>query len=106
LTALQVESELRARTTTFRPPCPHTHLSQISLQSLLRIRSSLRCVVGLSGVYHIGDHFAHEAQRGVEFLSPMARAMLGQDNFARFSPTQLLEDISAESAGRTTSNLL
>lgn len=99
LAAIQIESELRARTTVFRPTCPHDHMKSIPLQSLSKIRSSLRAVIGLSGVYHIGDHFLHEAKRGVEYISPMWRAMLGHDNFDRFSPAHILESIVAEDAG-------
>ena len=48
---------------------------------------SIRLVVGMSGVYDIADHFKHEASRGVEYISPMGRALLGNDLFLKHSPS-------------------
>lgn len=62
----------------------------------LVIISSISCLkttdnfTGLAGVYHIGDHFQHESSRGVEDVSCMTRAMRGQENFDKVSPTHLL----------------
>ncbi len=37
----------------------------------------IRGFIGLAGVYHIRDHYGHEAKRGVEKLSPMWKVMKG-----------------------------
>ena len=49
--------------------------------------AAIRLVVGMSGVYDIADHFKHEASRGVEYISPMGRALLGNDLFLKHSPS-------------------
>ena len=46
-------------------------------------------MVGLSGVYDIAQHYAHESQRGVEHVSPMRRAMLGPAHFHHHSPSHI-----------------
>ena len=48
---------------------------------------------GLAGVYHIAEHYEHEAKRGIEFISNMARAMYGPEHFARLSPTLLVAEL-------------
>lgn len=50
-------------------------------------------VLGLAGVYHIRDHLAHEAMRGVDDVSYMERAMYGQECFERFSPTHVVKTL-------------
>jgi hypothetical protein len=49
--------------------------------------------VGLAGVYHIAEHYEHEAWRGVEDISTMAKAMYGPDHFDRLSPTLLVAEL-------------
>ena len=56
---------------------------------------------GLAGVYHIGDHYRHEAWRGLEDLSAMAPAMYGPDHFERFSPTTILLSLDHEAPIRS-----
>ena len=53
--------------------------------------------MGLAGVYDIAAHYEHEAQRGVEHVSPMGRAAGGQDNFPNVSPTQIATTASSSS---------
>jgi len=48
---------------------------------------------GLAGVYNIAAHYEHEALRGVEDVSTMARAMYGTKRFDRFSPTLIVENL-------------
>jgi len=48
---------------------------------------------GISGVYDIAAHYQHEAVRGVEDVSTMARAMYGPKRFDRFSPTLIIENL-------------
>jgi hypothetical protein len=50
----------------------------------------VRALIGLAGVYHIGDHFLHEDARGVALQSPMMPAMRGIPHFDAHSPTLLL----------------
>eukprot|EP00043_Microstomoeca_roanoka_P012314 m.118803 g.118803 ORF g.118803 m.118803 type:complete len:192 (+) comp15455_c0_seq12:1061-1636(+) len=60
----------------------------------------IRSVAGLAGPYHIGDHFLHEATRGVEWASCMWRIVGGHAHFERFSPTavaRVLSDIVSSS---------
>ncbi|KAL4240163.1 hypothetical protein ACF0H5_000957 [Mactra antiquata] len=59
-------------------------------QSMVDLRNSIKAVIGLAGVYHIGDHYKHESMRGVEDISSMARAMYGPEHFDRFSPTHIV----------------
>eukprot|EP01006_Ploeotia_vitrea_P034802 TRINITY_DN65800_c7_g11_i1.p1 TRINITY_DN65800_c7_g11~~TRINITY_DN65800_c7_g11_i1.p1 ORF type:complete len:467 (-),score=142.99 TRINITY_DN65800_c7_g11_i1:133-1533(-) len=51
----------------------------------------IRGFVGLSGPYHIADHYIHESKRGVAQVSPMKPCMNGPDNFDDNSPTVLAE---------------
>ncbi|XP_053393021.1 uncharacterized protein LOC123564406 isoform X2 [Mercenaria mercenaria] len=62
--------------------------------SMTELRKSVRAIIGLAGVYHIGDHFEHESSRGVEDISTMAKAMRGPENFDRFSPTHIVSTIT------------
>ena len=48
---------------------------------------------GLAGVYHVGDHYEFESGRGVEDISSMARAMYGPENFERFSPVFVVQNL-------------
>ncbi|XP_061175072.1 uncharacterized protein LOC133184178 isoform X2 [Saccostrea echinata] len=63
-------------------------------RSLIEIGKSVKAIIGLAGVYHIGDHYEHETSRGVEDVSCMARVMYGNSHFDRFSPTQLCHSLS------------
>ncbi|CAH1795630.1 unnamed protein product [Owenia fusiformis] len=62
-----------------------------SEQPLVDALSSVKAVIGLAGVYHIGDHYKHEMYRGVEDISTMGKAMYGPEHFDRFSPTTIVE---------------
>ncbi|XP_052772871.1 uncharacterized protein LOC128219796 [Mya arenaria] len=55
--------------------------------ALRELAKAVKGFVGIAGVYHIGDHFQHESSRGVEDVSTMTRAMRGNANFDRYSPT-------------------
>jgi len=48
---------------------------------------------GISGVYDIAAHYQHEAMRGLEDVSTMARAMYGPKRFDRFSPTLIIDNL-------------
>ena len=48
---------------------------------------------GLAGVYHIGDQYEFESGRGVEDISHMSRAMYGPENFDRFSPVYVVQNL-------------
>ena len=50
-------------------------------------------IVGLAGVYHIGDHYKHEEWRGVEDISSMGKAMYGTEFFDRFSPSHIIPNL-------------
>lgn len=60
----------------------------------LLVYTKLFYILGLAGVYHIGDHYEHETSRGVEDVSCMARVMYGESHFDRFSPTRLCHSLS------------
>ncbi|KAG2466647.1 WDFY3 protein, partial [Polypterus senegalus] len=62
--------------------------------------SSIKAVVGLSGVYHILDHYLHETWRGIEYLSTMCKAMKDPDYFDHYSPTLLISSLRAEKLTR------
>jgi len=47
----------------------------------------------MAGVYDIEAHYKHEAMRGVEDVSTMARAMYGPKRFDRFSPTVIVDHL-------------
>ncbi|XP_047446894.1 probable isoprenylcysteine alpha-carbonyl methylesterase ICME [Mugil cephalus] len=64
------------------------------------IMRSIRGMIGLSGVYNIMDHYEHEQKRGVEYVSTMHKAMNGLDNFAYYSPTHVLENLSEDKLSR------
>lgn len=63
--------------------------------TLVDLCSTVKAFVGLAGVYDIGDHYQHEAWRGVEDYSSMEPAMYGADHFARFSPTCILQALDS-----------
>jgi len=48
---------------------------------------------GLAGVYNVAAHYEHQAMRGIEDVSTMARAMYGPKRFSRFSPTLIVENL-------------
>ena len=48
---------------------------------------------GLAGVYHIGDHYEFESGRGIEDISVMSKAMYGPENFERFSPVFIVQNL-------------
>lgn len=62
--------------------------------TMAELRKSLRAIVGIAGVYHIGEHFQHESSRGIEDISTMCRAMRGPDHFDRFSPTYIISKMT------------
>ena len=57
--------------------------------------------VGIAGPYDPERHFHHEAGRGVESLSPMARAM-APDGLGAFSPARVLRDYLGEPSSSHT----
>ncbi|XP_033870520.3 uncharacterized protein LOC117973165 [Acipenser ruthenus] len=62
--------------------------------------SSLKGIIGLSGVYHINDHYRHETWRGIEYVSAMCRVMKGEENFDRYSPATYISTLTKESTSR------
>lgn len=66
----------------------------IDVNLVPKLKSAIRNVIGIAGVYSISDHYLHEAKRGVEFISPMIKVALGENNFARFSPLYICEQLS------------
>ncbi|KAG5841146.1 uncharacterized protein si:dkey-193c22.1 isoform X2 [Anguilla rostrata] len=58
------------------------------------ITALIKGVAGLSGVYNILDHYRHEKTRGVEYVSPMHKAMGGIENFDYYSPTSTLKTLT------------
>ena len=44
-------------------------------------------------MYHIGDHYEFESGRGIEDISVMSKAMYGPDNFERFSPVFIVQNL-------------
>ncbi|XP_029296424.1 probable isoprenylcysteine alpha-carbonyl methylesterase ICME [Cottoperca gobio] len=61
---------------------------------------AIRGIICLSGVYNIMDHYEHEQNRGVEYVSTMHKAMNGVENFPYYSPTQLLKALSQDKLDR------
>ncbi|XP_035828546.1 uncharacterized protein LOC101860469 [Aplysia californica] len=61
--------------------------------TLVDMCKAVKAFIGLAGVYSIRDHFEHEAMRGIEDVSSMARAHYGEDHFERFSPTEILRSL-------------
>ncbi|XP_015219813.1 uncharacterized protein [Lepisosteus oculatus] len=57
---------------------------------------SVKGVVGLSGVYHIKDHYLHEIWRGVEHVSTMHKAMGELENFDHYSPTLFIKALAED----------
>ncbi|XP_066568170.1 uncharacterized protein LOC136755470 [Amia ocellicauda] len=65
--------------------------------------SSVKGVVGLSGVYHIMDQYLHEMWRGVEFVSTMHKAMGGTEHFDHYSPTLFVKELTEDQLERLPS---
>ncbi|XP_014873617.1 isoprenylcysteine alpha-carbonyl methylesterase ICME-like isoform X2 [Poecilia latipinna] len=62
--------------------------------------SSIRGVIGLSGIYNIVEYYEHEQKRGIEYLSSMTRAMNGEENFPYYSPVHIVKKLSKEQLSR------
>ncbi|KAI2664516.1 hypothetical protein H4Q32_002742 [Labeo rohita] len=62
--------------------------------------SSIKGIIGLSGVYSIMDHYNHEKMRAVEYVSTMHKAMDGVKNFDYYSPTSLLKKLNEDQLKR------
>ncbi|XP_007895147.2 probable isoprenylcysteine alpha-carbonyl methylesterase ICME [Callorhinchus milii] len=58
--------------------------------------ASVKGFIGLSGVYHIANHYKHEQWRGIEYVSTMQRAMKGIDHFDHYSPTLVVNSLPRE----------
>jgi len=76
------------------------HIGMLLLIELVKKRNenniifSIKEFVGISGVYGIDDHFAFEANRGVEEVSPLKPACGNtHENFARCSPDYRLRNL-------------
>lgn len=54
---------------------------------------SIRLVVGLAGVYDIGEHYRIQRMQATEHTSHMTRAMYDQEHFTNFSPIHVLKHI-------------
>ncbi|KAK6187961.1 hypothetical protein SNE40_005877 [Patella caerulea] len=63
--------------------------------TLIDLCKSIKGFIGIAGVYHIRDHYLHEATRGVEDISSMGQAMYGEDHFDRFSPTVIVKNLKS-----------
>nr|XP_057926855.1 uncharacterized protein si:dkey-193c22.1 isoform X2 [Doryrhamphus excisus] len=72
----------------------------IDVRYLEGLTSAIKGVIGLSGVYNIVDHYEHEQQRGVEYISAMHKAMNGVENFPYYSPTHLLQTLGQDKLSR------
>ncbi|RXM93361.1 WD repeat and FYVE domain-containing protein 3 [Acipenser ruthenus] len=53
-------------------------------------------IAGLSGVYHIMNHYQYETWRGVEYVSTMHKAMGGIENFEHYSPTLFVKTLTED----------
>ena len=53
---------------------------------------------GMAGVYDIAEHLQYEAGRGVRYLSTMERALGGEGQFPRQSPSVILSRAAGVSA--------
>lgn len=58
------------------------------------IANSIKGIIGLSGVYNVMDHYQHEKMRGIEYVSPMHKAMDGMEKFDYYSPTVLIKKLN------------
>ncbi|XP_043915712.1 probable isoprenylcysteine alpha-carbonyl methylesterase ICMEL2 [Protopterus annectens] len=65
-----------------------------------KLLSSLKGVIGLAGVYHIGDHYKHETWRGIECVSCMSRVMKGHEHFDHYSPAVYVGTLGNDSISR------
>ncbi|KAK6464956.1 putative isoprenylcysteine alpha-carbonyl methylesterase ICMEL2 isoform X1 [Huso huso] len=68
----------------------------IELSKQRDILTSVKGVVGLSGVYHIMNHYQYETWRGVEYVSTMHKAMGGIENFEHYSPTLFVKTLTED----------
>lgn len=55
-------------------------------------------LAGMAGVYDIAEHLQYEAGRGVRYLSTMERALGGEGQFPRQSPSVILSCAAGVSA--------
>ncbi|XP_072520876.1 uncharacterized protein [Salminus brasiliensis] len=65
-----------------------------------QIANSIKGIIGLSGVYNIMDHYHHEKTRGIEYVSPMHKAMDGKENFDYYSPMALVQKLNKKQLKR------
>eukprot|EP00730_Choanoeca_flexa_P016443 TRINITY_DN7767_c0_g1_i4.p1 TRINITY_DN7767_c0_g1~~TRINITY_DN7767_c0_g1_i4.p1 ORF type:complete len:362 (+),score=49.97 TRINITY_DN7767_c0_g1_i4:2-1087(+) len=93
LLPLALHCELLARTQRLPDIYRRSCFEDVSTASLQKALHSLKCVVGLAGVYDIHRHYRHEASRGVELVSKMHRAMGGRRHYVINSPTLLAKEI-------------
>ncbi|XP_023676419.1 uncharacterized protein [Paramormyrops kingsleyae] len=77
-----------------------SHVLGIQEETQRQMFSSIRGVIGLSGVYDIVDHYEYERTRGVEFVSSMHKAMGGVENFHLYSPRRFLQRLSRDKLER------
>ncbi|XP_063050504.1 uncharacterized protein si:dkey-193c22.1 [Engraulis encrasicolus] len=64
------------------------------------ITSAIKGILGLSGVYNILDHYQHEQNRAIEYVSTMHKAMNGVENFPYYSPTHRIKKLDEEKIKR------
>lgn len=64
------------------------------------IHSTIKGIIGLSGVYDILDHYQYEKKRAVEFVSTMHKAMNGVQNFGYYSPSHSIQKLNEEKLKR------
>ncbi|KAG9261699.1 putative isoprenylcysteine alpha-carbonyl methylesterase ICMEL2 [Astyanax mexicanus] len=64
------------------------------------IANSIKGIIGLSGVYNVMDHYQHEKMRGIEYVSPMHKAMDGKEKFDYYSPTVLIKKLNKKQLKR------
>ncbi|EDQ88516.1 uncharacterized protein MONBRDRAFT_9041 [Monosiga brevicollis MX1] len=72
-------------------------LAEYSAEELRQSFEALRAVVGYGGVYNIPMHFAHEASRGVEYVSKMRRSVAGEArDLILYSPSLLARELTLD----------
>ena len=84
----------------FQDQTPASDNPDTSAEAAASILSSVRGVIAICGVFHIGDHYRFEARRGVEDLSGMWRAMEGLSNFDKHSPLLRLQALDSQQITR------
>ncbi|KAL4623282.1 putative isoprenylcysteine alpha-carbonyl methylesterase ICMEL2 [Arapaima gigas] len=72
----------------------------IEAETQREITSSIKGVIGLSGVYDVMDHYQHEKMRGVEYVSTMHKAMGGMEKFDYYSPRTFLKKLTEDAVER------